>query len=78
MFRLELDALNALVIEQKRTNELLESLLERGIMNELHTDVEGPNNHAVGVISNIRNTGNKGGTVQPGKRTGQRGRKRDS
>jgi len=28
MYRLEIDALNALVKEQKRTNELLEQLLE--------------------------------------------------
>jgi len=29
MYRLEIDALNALVTEQKRTNELLEQLISR-------------------------------------------------
>lgn len=34
MYRTELDALNAIVLEQRRTNELLEQLLERGKSND--------------------------------------------
>jgi hypothetical protein len=72
MYRVEIDALNALVAAQNRTNELLQQLLERGMENGLHSNAEGQDNNTAGNKRNVHGDHNQNGTVQPIKGTGKR------
>lgn len=61
-YSLEIDALNALVAEQRKTNELLERLVSHG----LHTNAKGSVNDTVGHKRNVHESGIQDGTVQSG------------
>ena len=79
MYRLEIDALNAIYTEQKRTNELLEQLLERGVNNgSMHENEKGLHDDSVGDERNIHGDSVQIGDVQPSTGNSQRGRKRNS
>ncbi len=77
MYRIEIEALNALIVEQRRTNELLEKMLERGMTDGLHKNGEEPVNDTVGVECDIRGTSVQVGDVQPDKGTSKRKSIRD-
>lgn len=64
-YHLEIDALNALVAEVRKTNELLEKLLERGSENVLHENEESGRENASGRKRRIRVAGDQHGNVQP-------------
>lgn len=66
-YRLEIDALNAIVDEQRRTNELLEKILERGMSNELHQDTKGKNDNSIGSECNVHGGADQDRAVQPNK-----------
>jgi hypothetical protein len=76
-YHLEIDALNALVAEVRKTNELLEKLLERGTENVLHENEESVHEHSVGRKRRIRDGSDSNGDVQPAKRTYHRRSRRD-
>lgn len=73
MYRLEIDALNALVAAQNRTNELLEKILERGLENELHSNSEEQYDNSAGNKRDIHGGIVQDRTVQPSKGNGKRG-----
>jgi len=64
-YHLEIDALNALVAEVRKTNELLEKLLERGSGNVLHENEESRGNDAPRRKRHVHVAGNQDGNVQP-------------
>lgn len=78
MYRHELDALNAIVAAQNRTNELLEKILERGLGNGMHPNTEGQDNNTFGNKRIVHRDSVQDGTVQPSKGTGKRGPRRRS
>lgn len=65
MYRTEQDALDALVLEQRKTNELLEKILERGMANGLHQNTEGTDENPAGSKRNIHRESDKDGALQP-------------
>lgn len=77
MFRMEIDALNAIYAEQRRTNELLEKLLERGISYErMYQDAEGHVENSLGSELDLLGEVLQNGAIQRGKGTGSGRRKR--
>lgn len=77
-FRMEIDALNALVDEQRKTNELLQQLIERGNIHELHEDIEIQDDSELGERRSVHGESNQNGNVQPNPRRGKRGPKRNT
>lgn len=73
-YGLEIDALNAIYAEQRRTNELLEQLLERSFNHDMHTHTERPDDSSTRNERKIHVEDVSHGVVQPS--TGNRGRGR--
>lgn len=77
-YRLEIDALNALVEEQRTTNELLKHLLERGNNHGIHQNAEIQNDNAARGSRGVHGGSDKDGIVQPSTGRGKRGQRRNT
>lgn len=77
-YRMEIDALNALIDEQRKTNELLEKLFERGNQNELHENDKGKDVDDTRERRSIHKSSDQDGDVQPNQGRGKHRSRRNT